>query len=136
MRVLYADDMKELRDLMTIVLSREGYTIETVSDGRLALERIEADPTAFDLVITDHHMHEVNGLEFMKRLRLLPYAGKTAVFSSELGMGVHHAYVQLKVDRILQKPVPPSAVRVLLRELFPSVIPMARSSAAANTPAL
>jgi two-component system chemotaxis response regulator CheY len=61
LRVLYADDLPELRDIVRLSLSHEGHGIECVADGQLALNRVCADP-AFDLVITDHHMPNMNGL--------------------------------------------------------------------------
>jgi two-component system chemotaxis response regulator CheY len=119
LRILYADDMRELRDVMKISLSRDGHGIECVPDGLVALRRVQADP-GFDLIITDHHMPEMNGYEFVTQLRTLPYAGKIMVFSSELSPVVAADYRKLEVDRILYKPVYPSALRQVIEELFPS----------------
>lgn len=119
LRILYADDLRDLRDIMRITLSRGGHGIECVEDGVLALARISAD-SGFDLVITDHHMPNLNGLELVKRLREQVFPGKIMVFSSELSPAVASEYERLKVDRILYKPVYPSALREALAELFPS----------------
>jgi two-component system, chemotaxis family, chemotaxis protein CheY len=118
LRILYADDLRELRDVVRISLSREGHGIECVEDGLLGLARVTADPT-FDLVITDHHMPNMNGLELVTRLREQVFAGKIMVFSSELSAAIAAEYQRLKVDRILYKPVYPSVLRQTLRELFP-----------------
>ena len=117
-RVLYADDMRELRDIARITLSREGYLIECVQDGEEALDRILADPTGYDLLITDHHMPRLNGLELVGKVRNLPFPGTIMVFSSELSTGVTDAYHHHKVDRILFKPVFPSELRQALVDLF------------------
>ncbi len=119
LRILYADDMRELRDVARISLSREGHGIECVEDGSLALARVIADP-AFDLVITDHHMPNMNGLELVTRLREQEFPGKIMVFSSELSAAVATDYTRLKVDRILYKPVYPSMLRQVLHEMFPA----------------
>lgn len=118
LRILYADDLPELRDVARISFSREGHGIECFADGALAFNRVLADPT-FDLVITDHHMPNMNGLEFVKRLREIGFAGKIMVFSSELSEIVARHYREQRVDRILYKPVFPSALRNALTELFP-----------------
>ena len=81
LRILYADDMLELRMLMQDALAREGHTIETAGDGDEALERLREARSGFDLVITDHHMPGINGLELVRQARALPYPGKIAVFS-------------------------------------------------------
>lgn len=118
LRILYADDMRELREVARIALSREGHLIECVGDGQQALDRVTADPAAYDLVITDHHMPHVNGIELVKRLRALPFTGKILIFCSELSPSVSDTYHRLKVDRILYKPVFPSELRQVLADLF------------------
>ena len=118
LRILYADDLVELRRVAEISLSREGHGVECCENGDLALARIVADP-AFDLVITDHHMPNMNGLELVAKLRECSYGGKIMVFSSELSEEVAAQYREQKVDRILYKPVIPSTLRRTLNELFP-----------------
>jgi CheY-like chemotaxis protein len=118
LRVLYADDMREMRELLTILLGREGHRVETVEDGDLAWERLAADPAAFDLLVTDHHMPRVNGLELVARVRRLPFAGKILVLSSEISPGVRAAYAEHRVDEVLEKPVFPGTLRDALRALF------------------
>lgn len=119
LRILYADDVRELRDIAHASLSREGHGVECVADGDLALTRFIHDRD-FDLIITDHHMPNMNGLEFVTHLRQLNFAGRIMVFSSELGEAVARQYRALHVDRILYKPVFPSTLRKVLADLFPS----------------
>ncbi len=121
LRILYADDVRELRDVARISLTREGHEIECVDDGAAALEKISPEAN-LDLVITDHHMPRLNGLELVKALRTAPapYAGKIIVFSSELSPEVARKYREFAVDRILYKPVFPSQLREVLRDLFPA----------------
>lgn len=122
LRILYADDMPELRDVARITLSAEGHDIQCVEDGQVALARVTAAP-AFDLVITDHHMPKMNGLELVTRLRGLNFPGRIMVFSSELSGAVAAGYVRLNVDRVLYKPVYPSVLRQTLCDLFPPAVP-------------
>lgn len=117
LRILYADDLRELRDVARISFSREGHGIECVPDGLQALDRLRAD-SGFDLVITDHHMPLMNGLALVRALREMEYRGKILVFSSELDPRVTSEYKALKVDRILFKPVFPSVLRQTLAEMF------------------
>lgn len=116
-RILYAEDMRELRDLAMITLGRDGHTVECVKDGQAALGRLTAEPSAFDLLITDHHMPNMNGLELITQVRSLPYKGKIIIFCSELSMDVNQAYCALGVDEILYKPILPSELRTVLARL-------------------
>jgi CheY-like chemotaxis protein len=119
LRVLYADDMEELRVLMGFVMAREGHQLEACKNGETALALLRAAPDRCDLLITDHHMPVMNGLELVRRTRGLPYAGKIVVFSSELNPSVQAEYLALRVDRVLAKPVLPGELRQVLHELFP-----------------
>jgi two-component system chemotaxis response regulator CheY len=117
LRVLYADDMKELRQLLEVVLQRDGHKVESVSDGNLALDLLQPNPNAYDVVITDHHMPTVSGLALVARLRELNYKGRIIVFSSELSEAVDRSYRNFQVDFILPKPVFPSELRALFATL-------------------
>lgn len=118
LRILYAEDLLQLREFMTIMLGKEGHQVDTSPDGAAALELLGRDVGLFDLLITDHHMPRLNGLELVREVRKLPFAGKIVVFSSELSETVHKQYERLGVDLILPKPIFPKTFRELLRKLF------------------
>ncbi len=126
LHILYADDMRELRDIARIALTREGHVVECVSDGQQALDRLTANPDGYDLLISDHHMPRLDGLGLVTHVRGLPYAGKILIFSSELSPTVSDAYHELKVDKILFKPVFPSELRQVLAELFAPTASLSR----------
>lgn len=122
LRILYAEDVRELRELARMILTALGHTLECFDNGRLAWDHVRLAPDNYDLIITDHHMPVMNGLEFVMLLRTLPFHGKIMVFSSDLDPGTAVLYRQLNVDRILNKPVTPQVFRGVLAELFaPSV---------------
>jgi len=116
-RVLYVDDMRELREVARLALSRSGHRGECAPDGKDALELVRANPGVFDIVITDHHMAVMNGIELVMKLRELNFAGKIVVVSSELNLEVEMDYRRLGIDRILYKPVELSELRALVLEI-------------------
>ncbi len=118
LRILYADDMRELRDVARIALTRNGHQIECVADGQLAIDRLTGNLLAYDLVISDHHMPNLNGIGVVTKLRELNFPGKILIFCSELSQEVGDTYRKLNVDRILYKPVFPSELRQVMDELF------------------
>jgi len=65
-RVLVADDNADMRDYLRRILS-QGYSVETVRDGAVALERIRADPP--DLVLADVMMPRLDGFGLLAALR-------------------------------------------------------------------
>jgi CheY-like chemotaxis protein len=68
-RILFADDEEQLRELAKMMLEELGYKITLAVNGMDAWQIFTADPTAFDLVITDKTMPEINGLVLAGKIR-------------------------------------------------------------------
>lgn len=115
-RVLYVDDMRELREVASLALTRCGHKVTAAPDGEEALEMVKADPLAYEIVITDHHMGRMNGLELVMKLREIKYPGRIAIVSSELNEDVEDEYRHYGVDKILYKPVALADLRALVSE--------------------
>ncbi|MDD5917285.1 MAG: response regulator transcription factor [Clostridiales bacterium] len=67
LKVLIAEDDRELRQLFSHVLMKNGYTVKGVSNGKEALDATDSD--YYDLIISDIMMPVVDGYEFVRRLR-------------------------------------------------------------------
>ncbi|HOJ03463.1 MAG TPA: response regulator transcription factor [Bacteroidota bacterium] len=65
--ILVVEDEEEILELVTYNLSREGYTVESVTSGEEALKRIAA--RAPDLVLLDLMLPGVDGLEVCKAVK-------------------------------------------------------------------
>jgi CheY-like chemotaxis protein len=66
-RILVADDEYTIRMLMTTLLARSGYHVDVAVDGAEAWTALQAKP--YDLLITDHNMPKVSGIELVKNMR-------------------------------------------------------------------
>ena len=64
--ILIADDEKEIRNILKLLLEGEGYTVLAVSDGQEVLDAANAD---IDLYILDVNMPEVTGFMAAMELR-------------------------------------------------------------------
>jgi adenylate cyclase len=69
-RILVVDDTEANRDLLSRRLSRNGHHVDTVENGRSALQA--AAKSAYDLILLDLMMPEMNGLEVLTRLKADP----------------------------------------------------------------
>ena len=67
LKILIAEDDRELRQLFAHVLTKHGYTVSGVSNGQQALEAMSGD--YFDLIISDIMMPVVDGYELVRQLR-------------------------------------------------------------------
>ncbi len=66
-RILIAEDEKTQRDLLEGFLKKEGFSVETASSGRQALEKIEA--AYIDIALLDYKMPELDGLQTLREIR-------------------------------------------------------------------
>ena len=65
-RVLVVDDEENVRMTTAAILEQEGYHVETASDGREALSKL--DRGGFDLVLTDLRMDDMDGIELLNEM--------------------------------------------------------------------
>src|SRR5260221_12644484 len=66
-RILSADDMPDLLQVLSDPLARAGYEVTAVGDGAAALAAIRADPP--DIAILDVKMPRMDGFEVCRALR-------------------------------------------------------------------
>lgn len=66
-KILIVEDDQELRQLFGHVLIKNGYTVKGVSNGREALDILDAD--YYDLMISDIMMPQMDGFELVRSLR-------------------------------------------------------------------
>jgi two-component system, NtrC family, response regulator HydG len=67
--LLIADDDPGLRESLERALTREGYRVVLASDGRAALERVQAG--GVDLIVTDLRMPGLTGLELLRAAKAI-----------------------------------------------------------------
>lgn len=66
-RILIVDDDAMIRDLLAKMLTRSGYQTECADDGEQAWTAICSE--SYDLLITDHEMPNLRGLDLLRRIR-------------------------------------------------------------------
>ena len=67
--VLVVDDEPSMRDMLQIVLRRDGYDVRTAQDGRHALETLQRGPV--DLLLSDIRMPDMTGVEVLRAAKEL-----------------------------------------------------------------
>jgi DNA-binding response OmpR family regulator len=104
LRILTVEDEPAMTKMLALLLGGPAAKVTSAPDGWMALMKIGATAEPFDVIITDHNMHRMNGLELVRRLRVRGFAGKIIVLSAHLTKETIKAYDEMKVDMMLAKP--------------------------------
>ena len=67
LKVLVVDDEANMRRVLEIMLTRQGYRTHSAADGQQAFDLLREQ--TFDLVISDLRMPLINGIELLRKLR-------------------------------------------------------------------
>ena len=68
--VLVIDDSASIRTLSTMALERGGFAVQQAEDGEAAIELLDGRP--FDAIVCDLSMPRMDGLSFLRWLRVHP----------------------------------------------------------------
>jgi len=104
LKILVVEDEKALAHMIAMVLGGPAAKVTTAKNGWEALIKIGVAARPFDVVITDHLMPRVTGLELVRRLRTQNFGGKILVLSAHLSDEHIRAYEDLNVDMMMTKP--------------------------------
>ena len=103
-RILLAEDDAATRDLVQRALGLDGHKVTVTQDGTEALEKVQATPTGFDVLITDVQMPGLDGIALVEKsfavnsgLRVVLMSG----FADELSRAAH---LKAKIARVITKP--------------------------------
>lgn len=66
-KILIVDDSESIREVVSFTLENEGFDVIVASDGTDALTMLDGKP--IDLIITDLHMPEMDGITLIKHVR-------------------------------------------------------------------
>ncbi len=104
-RILLVDDEPTQRLIMARLLKRAGYDVDTASNGKEALAKIDSDD--FQLMITDWEMPEMDGIALCSALRALKRTGYIYTILLTARDAVEHVVTGLQAgaDDYLTKPV-------------------------------
>ncbi len=64
-RILIIDDEENFRHMLSVILKKEGYEVETASNGEEGLQKVALNP--FDQILCDIRMPSMDGMEFLSQ---------------------------------------------------------------------
>lgn len=106
-RILIADDQKMNRMLLKAMLAKIGaFDVVTAADGKEALGILEApDAPAFDVVLTDMWMPDMDGEALVRAIRANPKIAGLPVYVVTADVEMRETFANVGFTGLLLKPV-------------------------------
>ncbi|MES1180674.1 MAG: response regulator [Verrucomicrobiota bacterium] len=101
-RILMVDDDFDIRRLSADVLTRSGYAVDSAEDGAVAWETLQRNN--YDLLITDHNMPKVSGIELVKKVHAARMALPVILMSGSILTDELNRHPALQIEAALLKP--------------------------------
>jgi signal transduction histidine kinase/CheY-like chemotaxis protein len=103
-RILVIDDEDVVRQATVRMLARSGFTTRDLADPREAVDLVTADPSAFDVVLTDLTMPHLSGTELARALRAIAPSLPVVLMTGMLEADAAHDARADGVAALLAKP--------------------------------
>jgi len=102
---LYQQILAKLADENRHLAGRMEYFVCSMTHGQAAWELLESDLDRFDVVILDHVMPGLTGMEIVTRLRGSRYRGRIIVQSAFITSEMIQTLKEMNVNEIVHKPI-------------------------------
>jgi DNA-binding NtrC family response regulator len=114
--ILVADDERNIRTNLVMVLAAAGYQVDEASDGEEAVNLCRQSHP--DIAFVDLHMPKMEGLEVLAHFRTL--SPKTAVVIITAYGSAANAVEAMKLGAVdfLEKPFDPKMIKILTEEIL------------------
>ncbi|MBE2215178.1 MAG: transporter substrate-binding domain-containing protein [Opitutaceae bacterium] len=103
-RILLAEDEPMVARTTLRLLSQMDFSATHAPDGMAAWELLERNSRAFDVLLLDVNMPRLSGVDLVRRVRRLGYAGRVVMMSGRVAEEDIATLRALGVDYILPKP--------------------------------
>lgn len=116
--ILTVDDSPSIRQMLTYVLTSNGYEVIEASDGEEGLALAKSHLA--DLVLTDQNMPRMDGITLIKALRQLPEYKKVPIMmlTTESSQALKQQGREAGATGWMVKPFDPDKLLEMLRRAF------------------
>ncbi|WP_445718719.1 response regulator [Flavobacterium sp.] len=106
-KILIVDDHKVFSESLKMVLENHHFDVKNINNAEVALKYLKSE--AYDIVITDVEMPDINGFDFIKKIKIienkLPKIPKYIILTSYSKIKVFKQFYDLGVNAYLSKNV-------------------------------
>jgi len=115
LKILVIDDDKTMRDACYQILSRLGYEVDMAPNGRRGLNLLEK--SAYDLILLDLVMPDLNGLEVLKKIKAVDQAANVIIITGYGSIPSAVESIKFGAFDFLSKPFTPDDLRRVVKRV-------------------
>ena len=113
-RILWADDEIDLLKPHILFLQNKGYEVETVTNGRDALDALGSQ--IFNLIILDENMPGISGLEALQRIKIMQPNVPVIMITKSEEEDIMNQAIGSEIADYLIKPVNPMQILLSIKK--------------------
>ena len=113
-RILWADDEIDLLKPHILFLENKGYEVETVTNGRDALDALGSQ--VFNLIILDENMPGISGLEALQRIKIMQPNVPVIMITKSEEEDIMNQAIGSEIADYLIKPVNPMPILLSIKK--------------------
>ena len=113
-RILIIDDEESFRHMLSVILKREGFEVETASDGEEALQKVKEN--TYNQVLCDIRMPRMDGLEFLKEIQKAGIDATLIMMSAYGTIDTAIEAMKLGAYDYISKPFKPDEILLTLKK--------------------
>jgi PAS domain S-box-containing protein len=117
-RILFVDDEAPIMLVGRLMLEEIGYKVDGETEAPAALDRVQANPQGYDLVVTDLTMPEMTGLEFARRILAIRPDMPVILTTGYNATLTDSRIKELGIREMLLKPLSMHSLGVALRRVL------------------
>lgn len=124
--ILVVDDQQDLQELLTRILAKEGYSVDSAADGEEALGKLRE--RSFNLVLTDVKMPGLNGFDLIQLIKKeFPSIGVIVMTAYGDSYTVKDALL-LGADEYITKPFKSFEINLVVERAYWRLVSASRES--------
>ena len=117
LKILAVDNEPSVTLSLRYIFPEPRYEVTGVENGDAALARIDSGLEQFDIIIVDHKMPHLSGVELVDEMRKRGVNSKIMVLSAHLSSEVRAAYERMDVHLMFPKPFDVGQLRTAVDQL-------------------
>lgn len=113
-KVLIVDDEENVRHMLSVLLKKEGYDIETAASAKSAIDK--SNKESYDFILSDIRMPQMDGLQFLKKVKKINPNLIVIIMSAYGNVDTAIEAMKLGAYDYISKPFKPDEVLLTLKK--------------------